>query len=317
MNDYLDENEPDLSKLLCIQDADGHPALKIGLLATVFFEQAWTRPVREAVTDVAESYIQEFREHLRWARHPKTANIHPINSKRVRRPREWLPQHEDGKSWYFGFHGGEGNEAVSDFQVSAYGPNDAWKDGLGFFQVYLPLLWFAEHPGTFPELVLRICQRIKPVSGYGGIGLLERLDIRARHRAESMVQPLATRFPGLEIESFTASALSVREGIKGVNWLTILGERWLEAAGGLDYLRARLDDNFTFSRYDGGLMIQAGPKPQIGDAEMNRWPKHYITLAKVLKKIHVTDHWAFHFGGPGRMDHDASLAWIFRFDGKG
>jgi Protein of unknown function (DUF3396) len=316
MNSLLDENELDLTKLLCIRDADGRPALRIGLVATVFFEQPWTRPVREAVTDLAESYIEEFREHLRWAQHPRTAYIHPIHSKRVRRPREWLPEHEDGSAWEFGFHGGEGNEIVSDFQVSAYGPGDVRKDKLGYFQVYLPLFWFAEHPGTFPEYVTKICQRIKPVSGYGGVGILHPLDIRAGNRVASMVRPLAERFPGLEINAPIEEALSVTEGIKGVNWLTILGERWIEAAGGHDYLRARLDDNFSFHRYDGGLMIQAGPKPQIGDAEANRWPKHYVTLAKVLKKIQVTEHWAFHWGGPGTMDHDATLAWIFRFDGK-
>ena len=32
-------------------------------------------------------------------------------------------------------------------------------------------------------------------------------------------------------------------------------------------------------------MIQAGPKPQIGDVTLNRWPQHYVTLAKVLKRV--------------------------------
>jgi hypothetical protein len=57
-------------------------------------------------------------------------------------------------------------------------------------------------------------------------------------------------------------------------------------------------------------------KPQIGDVKAGRWPQHYVTLAKVLKKIQIKDHYPFHFGGPGRLDHAASLAWLFRFDGK-
>jgi hypothetical protein len=40
----------------------------------------------------------------------------------------------------------------------------------------------------------------------------------------------------------------------------------------------------------------------------------------VLKPIQIKDHGAFHFGDPmgvqQRMDHEASLAWLFRFDGK-
>ncbi len=89
--------------------------------------------------------------------------------------------------------------------------------------------------------------------------------------------------------------------------------------GGLDYLRIRLGEDFKLTPYEGGVMIQAGPRPQIGDADANRWPQHYITLAKVLKPIQIKDHYPFHFGdsrGPARMDHAASLAWLFRFDGK-
>src|SRR5262245_46293937 len=34
--------------------------------------------------------------------------------------------------------------------------------------------------------------------------------------------------------------------------------------------------DFKLTPYEGGLMIQAGPKPQIGDAQANRWPRHYV-----------------------------------------
>lgn len=100
--------------------------------------------------------------------------------------------------------------------------------------------------------------------------------------------------------------------------MTILGDRWVEAAGGRDYLRIRLDEpTFPFYPYDGGLIIQAGPKPQIGDTTRDLWPEHYVTLHKVLKKIQIKTYTRFHMGGPGpRMDQPATLAWLFRFDGK-
>jgi hypothetical protein len=66
-------------------------------------------------------------------------------------------------------------------------------------------------------------------------------------------------------------------------------------------------------------MIQAGPKPQIGDVTTNRWPQHYVTLAKVLKPIQIKEHYGFHVGdgrGSRRMYSEASEAWLFRFDGK-
>ena len=116
-------------------------------------------------------------------------------------------------------------------------------------------------------------------------------------------------------------AAVIRGELEGVNWLTLLGNRWVQQIGGLDYLRIRLGDDFKLTPYDGGVMIQAGPKPQIGDVTKSCWPQHYITLAKVLKPIQIKEHYAFHLGDPDpsgapRMDSEASEAWLFRFDGK-
>lgn len=306
-----------LQQHLVIPGADGRPGVVIGWMATVYFENPWTRSVREAVADVAEHYIKELGANLKWAQHPKTSSVHRMSKNRVRLPSQWLSQHEDGKSWKFGFHGGEQQDDASSFQVNGLGGDDVGKD-LGYFHVRLPLSWFAEQPGNFPSFLLPMCQTLRPLSGYAGLGYLLPLTVEGRQTAEPLVTPLASRFPGLEVDAPTNSSFQLHDGIKGVNWLTILSDRWVEAAGGLDYLRIRLDEpTFPFYKYDGGLMIQAGPKPQIGDTTRDIWPMHYVTLHKVLKKIQIKTYTRFHLGGPGpRMDHPATLAWLFRFDGR-
>jgi hypothetical protein len=316
----LDSEDSDLSKLLTVRDEDGRVTLRIGLLVTMFITEPWTRPVREAVANAAEEYIRQFRDHLRWAEDPNSY-LYPIDSGKVPFPREWLPQHEDGEAWQLGFHGGESDEGASEFQVSAFGSSDVRRQHLGYFQFYLPLTWFTEHPGTtFSDFVLSFANRLRPLSGYAGVGVLESIDFDARQESGDAVRKIAERFPGLEIEDHIGHTICVQKGIKGVNWLTLLGTRWVQEIGGLDYLRIRLGDDFKLSAYDGGLMIQVGPKPQIGDVAANRWPRHYVTLAKVLKPIQIKDHSEFHRGDPmgvqKRMDHEASLAWLFRFDGK-
>ena len=146
---------------------------------------------------------------------------------------------------------------------------------------------------------------------------MESSDYIARKDYQSVVRAIGERFPGFEVEAQHVSVHHLKEGIKGVNWLTVLSDRWVEALGGLDWLRARLDESiFPFYRYDGGLVIQAGPKPVIGDVKAGRWPTHYVTLAKVLKPIQIKDHYPMHFGGVGGLERDATLAWLFRFDGK-
>ncbi|MCK6591092.1 MAG: DUF3396 domain-containing protein [Polyangiaceae bacterium] len=317
MDNPLDENEQELSNILCVKDTDGRDAVMIGLVATLYFENQVTREVRERVADAAEEYIQLVREHLRFSVPPKARREYPIDSKRTRFPREWLPNLPDGESWSFVFHGGNAGRAASAFYVESFGSRFADETELGHLHVSFPLLWFTNPSvGTFPEYVLKLCQTLRPLSGYAGVGVLESFDGYTADKFQPVVREIANRFPGLEIEARVGHGLTLKAGIKGVNWLTILGDHWVSEMGGVDSLRARLDENFGFYPYDGGVIIQAGPKPQIGDAQANRWPKHYVTLAKVLKKIQIKDHYPFHFGGPGRMDHEASMAWLNRFDGR-
>jgi hypothetical protein len=288
----------------------------IGLLVTVFFENETTREVRERVADVAQDYIHLVREHLRWAVPPGAKREIPFDSARTRLPKEWLPEHPDGASWSFQFYGGDTARAASAFHVHGFGSRDTDND-LGFLHISFPLLWFAEPAaGTFPDYVVKLCRKIRPLSGYAGLGVLESPEGYTQDKFQPIVREIAERFPGLEIEAPVEHTLNLRKGIKGVNWLTILSDRWIKEMDGLDSLRARLGESFGFYPYEGGVVIQAGPKPQIGDVQANRWPQHYVKLAKVLKKIQVKDHHPFHFGGPGRMNHEATLAWLFRFDGK-
>jgi hypothetical protein len=315
MEIVLDEQEQELSNILRVKDQDGRVRVMIGLLTTVFFENPLTRDMRQAVTDVAEDYIHRVKDHLCWVVPPKGKREYPIGSEHGKLPRDWLPNHPDGESWSFDFHGGDTAKEASAFHICGYGSKLHEHGGLGFLHVSFPLLWFVEHRGTLPGYALELCQRMRPLSGYAGIGVLESHDGYTRDEYQPVVREIAERFPGLEVEDRVGHNIHLRTGIKGVNWLTILGDRWVKEMG-LDYLRTRLDESFGFYPYDGGLIIQAGPKPQIGDAQANRWPQHYVTLAKVLKKIQITNHNPFHFGGPGRMNHQASLAWLFRFDGK-
>ncbi len=308
-----------LENQLCIRDPSGRPVLMIGLSATFLFVEPWLKPAREAATDVAGGYLQRFGPQLKWAQDPQTARIYPLAEKRVPLPHDWIPNNPDGHKWDFGFHGGESELASSAYYIDGFGTEKYGSpdDDLGYVHMHLPLEFMVSHPGEFQKIVLGIAKRLKPLSGYAGLGFLEPLDIGARKHSQELLTPLAFRFPGIEANDHAGHTIWCHRGIKGVNWLTILSDGFVDEAGGYEYLRVRLDEpSFPFYKYDGGLMIQAGPHPEVGDATQNRWPRHYVTLAKVLKNIQIKEHCPFHFGGEGRMDKAMSEAWLFRFDGK-
>lgn len=309
----LDVNDENLLEKLAIKDRKGRTMLTVGLLASFYFEEPWTGPKREAVAELAEQYISRFGMHLQHTEDMRDAKIYSIESKHVPSPKDWLPNHADGEAWYFGLHSGKSVAEAGEYTVQGYG-GGAIKKSVGVFHLSTPLNAFADQKAGFREYVVQISERLKPLSGYGGIGVIQSLDIAAAEPFSSFERMMGERFPGLEIESRLAHVIHLNQGIKGVNWLTVLGDRWIQEMGGLDFLRLWVTEACTLYPYPGGVVIQAGSRPEIGDVQANRWPMHYVRLAKALKKIRVKDHYPFHFGGENRFDHEATMKWINRFD---
>lgn len=94
-----------LSEFMTIRDAKGRTALTIGLIATVYFKNPCTQLARQAVADVAERYIAEFRKDLVWAQHD-SGPVHRIDSNKVPTPGAWILQLPEGGEWSLGFYGG-------------------------------------------------------------------------------------------------------------------------------------------------------------------------------------------------------------------
>jgi hypothetical protein len=220
------------------------------------------------------------------------------------------------------YHGAEHERGASAFLVRAMAHERSRARDLGHLQVAFPASSFGEHPEDFGEVVLEMCRKLHPISGYGGIGLIESADSAISTRFEPLVCKMAQRFPGLEADYPSCHAPHLSQGIKGVNWLTILGARWVAKLGGARALErelSELDRQLIVYRTRRCIMIQAGPKPQLGDLQQNIWPELYIQLAKALSRIQVPVHGPFHRAGSldrvgmPRFNQQRSEAWLRRF----
>jgi hypothetical protein len=327
MSEELQEILSVLDEHLSVRDGEGRTVLQIALLATVYFDDPYRRDVREAVVSCCEDYFQLCGRHIRWALNPDTKLMEPFGKGKGSNPRAWLLVRGEDESFSFIYHGSDHERGASAFSLDGLGMERRPYRKLGYFRVMFPLLWFADRPCSLPEVLLGICSKLRPVGGYGGIGVAESPDDLINGKYEPIVYNWAQRFPGLEADypiSHGNWQMEGREGgkggIKGVNWLTVVGDCWLDEMGGADAVAAgvaALDSRFSVHRYDGGIMIQAGPHPQLGSAEHNRWPDLYVKLAKYLKPIRITQHRPFHQGGPGpRFDLERSEAWLRRFDDR-
>jgi hypothetical protein len=104
--------------------------------------------------------------------------------------------------------------------------------------------------------------------------------------------------------------------IKGANWLTALSDDCLQPIGGRAALLAQLDENFHIFEYEGGVLIQAGATPQLGDVNRQQIPGDYRHLSKILKPIRMTfpkDEYIFPDIN-GRDGTEITNEWLARFD---
>jgi hypothetical protein len=327
MSEEIDELSQVLSEHLSVKDEEGHVVLQVAQIATVYFTDPHRPEVRDAVASCCESYSRHCGQHLRWALNPDTERMERFGTGKGKKPRAWLSVKGEDEEFAIIWHGAENDRGASAFHLEAMGSERRPYLDFGYLQVSFPLLWFADGSGSLPEVLLDLCRTLKAASGYGGIGVIEGPASLMNSDFEPIVYRWAQRFPGLEADYPISHSLwlrngreSGRDGIKGGNWLTALSDRYLPELGGAEKIEAdlkALDSGFLVHRYDGGLVIQAGPRPQLGDAERNLWPALYAKLAKYLKPIRVTRHNAFQHGGPGvRFNKERSEAWLRRFDDR-
>ena len=131
--------------------------------------------------------------------------------------------------------------------------------------------------------------------------------------------PIAYRFYGCDIDS--GSCVSMNRpplGIKGINWLTILGPTFIEQMGGADKLsQEAVALNLGVERAGENLIIQAGPYPDICDNQMLPMNPYYVAVNHLLKPIRKATIGSLHMDsmtGKAVLDTAASDAWLRRFD---
>lgn len=115
----------------------------------------------------------------------------------------------------------------------------------------------------------------------------------------------------------------------GCNWLTAIRGDLLALCGGRDQVLRRLDrPGFQTAGYGaGGLLVQAGPSPRIGNLSKGAALPHYGDLARALRpaRLHVDGgrmpHLAY-YGPENVLYSDELMAkvqsrWLARFDAYG
>ncbi|HCC0888519.1 TPA: DUF3396 domain-containing protein [Salmonella enterica] len=171
------------------------------------------------------------------------------------------------------------------------------------------------HFATLFAMTLAWCERHQPVHGSAGFcyALCTGIEPQARYTWASM-----QRYPGIDFFDPVTFSLEVEENynrIKGVNWLTILGDVLVAELGGVETLTCALEPECRIHPYRGGIIIIAGPVPQTGDLYTGFTPQRYKKVAAVTRPIRFDNYRRPFLSLPEQFDSmEATLKWIKRFD---
>jgi len=120
----------------------------------------------------------------------------------------------------------------------------------------------------------------------------------------------ARRYYGMDVFDSVEETWDATKGLLGVNWLTIVGERWMKGP----LKDVPLEDRSGVVRVSktphGGVVLQAGTNPTIGDHNRVQDVSALALASKILEPALIEAP----TGLPGMFDdHQSTLLWIRRF----
>ena len=167
---------------------------------------------------------------------------------------------------------------------------------MSYLYCQFPIDFFIEQDEKLPALVQRWCEKLKPEHGYSGFWLGQSYGYEDSDEAVILEYKFGQRFPGLQINGFSTHSLNLHRGPKGVDWLTILSDSWLERLGGLEHVKEQMGE-LPVLDYNGGAILRAGAMPQLGDnenPEVNAALADYRRVAEIIDPVRIKDHQGIH-----------------------
>jgi hypothetical protein len=147
-----------------------------------------------------------------------------------------------------------------------------------------PPEWGVDRAGEMEKLVVDLAGLVPYQSGLAGF-CFECSRVRKR-QGHSHAWARSMRHRGIDISThpYDTTAVGI-DAIKGVNWLTLVCDAFLDRLGGKNKVRAALSAPVEVIDIPGGLLFKAGPEPRLGDTNRRQFLPEYKQAYKVLAPL--------------------------------
>lgn len=297
----------------------------LAVRGTLYFNGSHTPEVRSAICACFEAYEEIAKEHLAWLWRDEPPSG-PSKYAYAKAPamRKMMDKMQPNDLASFAYSSGVKPEDAGQWMFYVSGVR-AWQVkaghyGLGTLTFSFPPLFVEENPTIFQKLFVDFARTLKAVHGFGGLAF--NLSLVRTEANEPTEAYLAEKLNGIDagdpVLMGTRKKYDIKDHIKTIGWLTAINYEMAEKVGGLARLRSELPMNW-FAKYDygNGIVIQAGPKPEMAIVAEDPRPAIYVLPNIALKDIRLATIGSLHYpstDGEPRLAGWSADQWLKRFD---
>jgi hypothetical protein len=156
-------------------------------------------------------------------------------------------------------------------------------DDATLVRISLPVQWGLDEPDRMFALAAEMWAQLPYRSGQAGFTLeISRYYIDAAHEH---AYGRSMRHPGLDIHDAANDAIMAGfDRVRGVGWLTMLDDAFVQQLGGMQTLRAKLGSAEMFEQ-EHGVILRAGAAPQFGDVNRKDDLPAYRAVYNAIKPL--------------------------------
>jgi hypothetical protein len=243
----------------------------------------------------------------------------PVNKRVLNMLETWLkPGAPPRPTYVLELRDGEHQTWAPKYHFWVYGkellPDGTQPKQANYVAMAFPHEWGLERTEEMLQFTRSLCEIFPFSTGHAGYSFV--CSRYADEESQTYAWKKCMRHRGIDIFGFVIDPLAVdHDAVKGVNWLTILDDRFVKELGGEAKVRKALPKAVETLPVKNGLLLKAGDQPQIGDTNRREFLPEYKAVYKLIKPLveRAIDRWpSLNLAGEDFAEQTRS--WIRRFD---